>query len=321
MPSNYPGDPSGVAPHSTPTIACPVDADPANAASVNTPLQQLADVAAYLQAHGALLDVANTFTAQQTLNGAAGDAAKVLVSAPAVTVRKLLWEFSVGGAGIKARLYLNSDGELEFTRNARWDPTAAKWLADDWDASWRWCSSLVVFTMTGLSEFAYGDTAHDLTQAANAWAAAAWVSVAAGKNGHLRFFDTIDGGTGNSNPGPAEEQKNVLRAKNTPKAWATVSVNAGAVTVIDGFNLEWDSNPAVDTIRFKFPSGGEMHDGNYAVFGNVEAGQAKLSAPMATRTTAGFDVKFPLHSLAGFIDISTIGLIYFDVLVFGRQDS
>ena len=45
----------------------------------------------------------------------------------------------------------------------------------------------------GQAGFAYGDTAHDLTQAANAWTAAAWVSVAnLGQNGHLRFFDVID---------------------------------------------------------------------------------------------------------------------------------
>ncbi len=311
MPSNYPGDPSGVAPHSTPTIACPVDADPANAASVNTPLQQLADVAAYLQAHGALLDVANTFTAQQTLNGAAGDAAKVVVSAPAVTARKLMWEFSVGGAGIKARLYLNSDGELEFTRNARWDPTTARWLADAWYVIWPWSCSLVVFTMTGMAGFAYGDTAHDLTQAANAWTASAWVSVAnLGQNGHLRFFDVID-------PAPTAAQKNTVCAKNTAKAWATVQLGTPP-TILDGFNVaSVEYSDAGKGLRFNFAS--PMQNADFMVCPQVFTG-ADLPVNGA-RATGYATLKMLSTSVFLLMDLEPMNTTKVGILVFGRQDS
>lgn len=67
MPTNYTGVPSAIAARTNPTISEPAGADPRNAASVDTPLEQLADSIASLMQHGALLDVANAFSQEMTV--------------------------------------------------------------------------------------------------------------------------------------------------------------------------------------------------------------------------------------------------------------
>ncbi len=62
MPDNYTGDPSALTAREVPVIAVPVDSDPANAASVNTPLEKLCDFTARLQAKAADVGVENDFT-------------------------------------------------------------------------------------------------------------------------------------------------------------------------------------------------------------------------------------------------------------------
>jgi hypothetical protein len=74
-------------------------------------------------------NVANTFTALQTLNGAAGDTNGAMATTAAPTTRKLLWEFAIN-ASYKGRLYSSTtfNGSFEFTINARWD--GANWVRD-----------------------------------------------------------------------------------------------------------------------------------------------------------------------------------------------
>ncbi len=80
-----------------------------------------------LDATSVRTNVANTFTALQTLNGAAGDTNGAMATTAAPTTRKLLWEIQAGGA-MKVRFYAGLDGGWEVTCNARWDGT--QWVRD-----------------------------------------------------------------------------------------------------------------------------------------------------------------------------------------------
>lgn len=77
---------------------------------------------------GASPNAANTWSALQTMNGAAGDTNGALATTAAPTTRKLLWEFAIGS--YKGRLYSSTsfNGAFEVTINARWDGT--QWVRD-----------------------------------------------------------------------------------------------------------------------------------------------------------------------------------------------
>ena len=74
-------------------------------------------------------NVANVFSALQTVNGASGDTNGALATTSAPTTRKLLWEFAIN-ANYKGRFYSSTtyNGSLELTMNARWD--GAQWVRD-----------------------------------------------------------------------------------------------------------------------------------------------------------------------------------------------
>jgi hypothetical protein len=78
---------------------------------------------------GASPNAPNTWSALQTMNGAAGDTNGALATTAAPTTRKLLWEFAIN-ASYKGRLYSSTsfNGAFEFTLNARWD--GANWVRD-----------------------------------------------------------------------------------------------------------------------------------------------------------------------------------------------
>jgi hypothetical protein len=127
----------------------------------------------------------------------------------------------VGGAGERARLYLNRDGELEFTRNACWDTALSKWRADVWAPGPAWGCSRLVLASTGPAVYAHGDPTIDLRDAAHAWPTAAWRRVTQlGQDGAVEFFATTTTASG-SNPPADEPQTNRLVAKNTCKAWGS----------------------------------------------------------------------------------------------------
>jgi len=69
-----------------------------------------------------------SFTALQTVNGAAGDTNGALATTAAPSTRKLLWEFAIGG--YKGRFYSSTsfNGAFEVTINARWD--GSQWVRD-----------------------------------------------------------------------------------------------------------------------------------------------------------------------------------------------
>lgn len=80
-----------------------------------------------LDATSVRTNVANTFTASQTLNGATGDTSAALITTETPSIRKLLWEVQAGGL-MKVRFYASIDGSWEVTCNAAWDGT--QWVRD-----------------------------------------------------------------------------------------------------------------------------------------------------------------------------------------------
>jgi hypothetical protein len=97
------------------------------AASGNLPAGTVRSQLDALDATSVRTNVANTFTALQTLNGAAGDTNAALATTAAPSTRKLLWEVQAGGS-MKVRFYAGLDGSWEVTCNARWDGT--QWVRD-----------------------------------------------------------------------------------------------------------------------------------------------------------------------------------------------
>lgn len=73
MSSSYTGNATGITSGQSPTITCPADADSRNAASVNTPLQKLADFLRRIMDNAGFLDLARVWSARQTF-GAGLDA-------------------------------------------------------------------------------------------------------------------------------------------------------------------------------------------------------------------------------------------------------
>jgi hypothetical protein len=104
--------------------------DALNEANFTNILQIVANRAKHLYDHKAWVDQANTFTAAQTVNGAAGDANAVLLTTTAPTNFRLLWQ-AAGTGATKPRIYVAADGSFVMTVNARWDPGTTNWVQDD----------------------------------------------------------------------------------------------------------------------------------------------------------------------------------------------
>lgn len=143
MPANYTGNPAGG--HRSPAVVISevVDGDGVNAASVDVPMEKLADFTAWLQAHAAIFDDINTFSQVQKFNGVAGDDAQAAIwteQAP-VNERKLI-QMSNTNHG-QWRVYTKKDddgggsiaGRFEIVINAAWDHATTKWIPDN-TAAW-----------------------------------------------------------------------------------------------------------------------------------------------------------------------------------------
>lgn len=131
MPSNYIGNPAGIGQRDLPEIACPVDGEPRNAASVNDPLQTLADFVAFLQSQVAFRYSLDPITFPDELNAPNGP-----LMFGGQLERNIAATFAAG-AGL-LRLYYGPDG-LEVTRNAKWDVVTSRWVRDSTsEPSTRW---------------------------------------------------------------------------------------------------------------------------------------------------------------------------------------
>ena len=294
MPSNYPGNAGNASAHGAPTIACPVDGDPRNAASVNTPLEYLADFVAYLQANAALKGAIET----AVFNGQAGDQNGAMAMNGAISTRKLLWTI---GAGTLTRFYALPDGTLEITVNCYW--TGMDWTRDG--------GGEITGTRFRLAtggiyvEHYIGAT----------WADSAWVTNGnLGIDGWLKFFGTST----NSNPAATVAQTNALVAKNTPKAFGKVSVDNGTPTLNDGFNC----SVAADT-ELLVTFAAAMANADYTVIasmGDTDANTlVRVHVLSASRLAGSFRIDLRNGSNSPFSIAGWTGQI--DFIVFGQQDT
>lgn len=259
---------------------------------------------------------AHTFSALATFNGAAGDDVAAIASAPStITARKLLWEMGGGSEGRKVRFYRTSAGLLEVTFNARWRAATTDWSADTSVIGARADSAKLVVSSTGLAIYRPATSVGTST-----WADSSFERLTWGPDDGRWSVVSPTTSAGGSNPAASEAVANQLRAKNIPKAWGRVSMVTGTPTIVDGFNLAWDSNPDANTIRLKFPTGGAMADANYLVLIHAENAQVNCMANPAARTAGYFDVTgyefvTPFNQIA----LNSLGTFKFDVLVFGKQ--
>ena len=136
----------------------PVDGDALNAASVNTGFQTAANYIAWLQAHAAIFDDANTWTVEQTFNGPAGDVTPALKTTTAPTNYSTIWELTSGVASFNR--IMSAPSGLIVTKNCYWD--GAQWVADD------------AATQAMRVEFGTGNIRLSYKSAAANWADGAW---------------------------------------------------------------------------------------------------------------------------------------------------
>ena len=236
MPSNYNGNPAHVGQGQKPVIACPVGTDAPNAASVNKPLQTLADFVAYLQRFAATSGTQqpNTDTLEVDGNPALRTAKRLAAGA-----RTCLWEtvVTVGASKYTARIYLTAAGAIEFVHNCAWDGAAALWKADPTNTETSFFK-VVVAGPGGPSLFAAAINA-------NGWSDSAWALIAklSGGPGGLAITDGIlalvntSTGAAGSNPPVATPVANSLCAKNACKAWGTLSLGYTGFSLDEGFNV------------------------------------------------------------------------------------
>lgn len=250
---------------------------------------------------------AHTFSALATFNGAAGDDVAAIASAPStITTRKLLWEMGGGSETRKVRFYRTIAGLLEVTFNARWRASTTDWQADVSLVSTRADSAKLVVSSTGIAIYRPATSV-----ATSTWVEGSWEKLTWGPDDARWSVISPSTGAGGSNPASTEAVKNQLRAKNLPKAWATIVITSGTASLEDGFNVASVSQ-AAGTLTVNFPAGGEMADTNYAV---LALSLGALTTPKwgcYARRTGGLDL------ISGEADITT-GTHRVSVLVFGKQ--
>jgi hypothetical protein len=253
MPDNYTGKPTGLAPREPPTITCPVDKDPRTAASVNTPLQKIADYLSYIQSFAAFLGESRPNNDTLVLNGAVTDTASIVHTSHKVTTRKPIWEFDPQhSGGYKSRLYLNHQGEIEAAFNCRWD--GSQWLPDTAENGYQFHKFSMRDGKIAISSFKRDGQGN--------WSEDDWHTCEIGA-GNIAWLGKIL--HENANPPANAEAHNILCAKNSCKAWGLVSFNnhpEGKPILEDGFNIGSVSLDDVYNLRITFAK--EFASANYA---------------------------------------------------------
>jgi hypothetical protein len=141
-----------------------------------------------LDATSVRANVANVFSATQTLNGPAGDTAAAMATTARPATRKLLWEIAGAADGYSYRIYATSR-TLEFTLNARWN--GMQWEKD---------STALASAKFELNHFEIRiNTDDSMTSPFNdSWTSSVGIGVA----GHLH--QAFDAGGNWTSPGPTE---------------------------------------------------------------------------------------------------------------------
>ena len=336
MPANYTGNPAQVGQGQEPVIACPVGTDAPNAASVNTPLQTLADFVAFLQTYAATAGTQQPNTDTLEVDGnPALRTAKTLAGG----ARTCLWEtiVTVGASEYTARIYLTAAGAMELVHNCFWDATNSLWKADPTNTEQTFFKA-VVARPGGPAIFTAANNA-------NGWADSAWAVVIqladineSGGAGGLAITDGVlalvgtTTSAGGSNPPVATAMANAVCAKNTCKAWGVVSC---------GFLRHPDADrrlqrrvaadprqPREGLLRQRHLGsshhvrGADTEHGYSVDFGVVDTAPPDvLHVPCVYDKTAGyFDIVLRHPGQAAFDDPGTLTLGV-DFQVFGRQDT
>lgn len=183
---------------------------------------------------------------------------------------KLIYAAAAGPTGQFSRVYSAHDvgnGNfvgLIFTTNAAWDPGSSNWTADDAAAASSAFRSGVDIS-SGLARSTWSSRSAGGT---DPWDDDNWplgsdnleqvIRIASG--GFLIGADVASSRiqgfrrltlTGTGDPAPnANIESNALYAASIPKAWATISVTAGVVTLLDSFGLNADPTVSGTAVRF-----------------------------------------------------------------------
>jgi len=329
MPSNYNGNPAHVGQGQKPVIACPVGTDAPNAASVNKPLQTLADFVAYLQRFAATAGTQqpNTDTLEVDGNPALRTAKTLAAGA-----RTCLWEtiITVGASKYTARIYLTAAGALEFIHNCFWDATNSLWKADPTNTEPTFFK--VVVAANG------GPSLFTAANAANGWADSAWAVVVklSGGTGGLAITDgalalvSTSTNANGSNPPVATAVANTVCAKNTCKAWGSLSLGYTGFSLDEGFNVAsltrvnlgkdfYNNDIWAARVTFAAP----MQSAAYSVCLTIRdtSRDDLMHLPTIYAKTAGyFDFVLRQQGSHFFDDPGNLA-VGVDFQVFGRQDS
>jgi hypothetical protein len=329
MPSNYAGNSAHVGQGQKPVIACPVGTDAPNAASVNKPLQTLADFVAYLQRYAATAGTQQPNTETLEVDGnPALRTAKTL----AAGARTCLWETLVtAGAGqYTARIYLTAAGAMEHVHNCYWEAASSLWKADPASTE----PTLYKVVTAG----AAGPALFAAAKNANGWADSAWgvvVKLSGGAgglavtDGVVSFVGTSTGPTG-SNPATTTAAGNVVCAKNTCKAWGSASLGYTGFSLDDGFNVasmtrvnlgkDFSNNDIWGArITFATPMQSAIYSVSFAIRDTSRPDLLHLPTLFA-KTATYFDFVLRRPGSNFFDDVGSLA-VGVDFQVFGRQDT
>ncbi len=329
MPSNYSGNAARVAQGQAPVIACPVGTDAPNAASVNTPLQTLADFVAYLQQYAATSGTQQPNSETLVVNG---DPALGTYKTLPAGARICLWETIVTVVATKyaSRIYRTATGALEFVHNCKWDGATAKWKADLTNTQ----SSFFKVVVSAGGGPALYSAAND----ANGWADSAWVVVVrlSGGPGGLAITDGVLSMVGTSanadgsNPPATTAVANKVCAKNSCKAWGTLSLGYTGMRLDEGFNVasmtrvnlgkDFNNNDIWGArITFAAPMQSASYSVSFAI--RDTSRPDLLHLPTLYAKTAGyFDFVLRQPGANYFDDVGSLA-VGVDFQVFGCQDS
>jgi hypothetical protein len=265
---------------------------------------------------GLLATLANAILPRITASAAANATSPYTLLASVGNTRILLGASDSAGAGII------------FAVNATWDGTA-------WDKVTNGEAAVALFIRRDKIFLA------NMSAAVNTWAdafesgvgsATGWgrlvdlssISATVNRldfsNGSFRFLGTASAGLNDSNPpSTAVVQANSLHAKNIPKSWGKVTINAaGAATVNDGYNVAsvtTDTGTDEVTVTFATAMQGSHYD--------LDITPIAAAVSSLTTSTTGFVVKF-FKLTAGAspanLDLGT-DAVTFSFSVHARQDS
>jgi len=293
MSSTYTPTPAaGVDP---PALTVPAGTDAPNAASVNTPLEQLADWASMWQPN-------------------VGAAARVLIRT-----------ISNNQTGRKTRFYVNPAGALEVTFNCWWDAANTRWQADNGAVIYNHVANAMRFRLDLTAGAAGFLMDRPLSASATHWSDSSWETTFVTGNA-IGWLNTQAGVMG-ANPIPSTGILNTMPALLACKSQGVVHINSASAVLIDGCNIGDGTNgttgPSLggsphSNVVLTFPSGGVMDDGNYSVKHSLENARGLGSNLVSGRSASSFTIEIFDTSTGALVNLDSFNImLHFSV--HGRQ--